>query len=406
MMQNRDMDIFWGSPLAIEIKGLDILGVRGRDQAIEEKLVNGITTISLRARYYSILTWAIGSFLKAGLEENKIGTYSDSAFRTFLRRVEFITLACTAIDDAAGHQLNGVLGRDLFAGQLRTLHAEGSVEFPENARTAMFLTYYGPCRAAGLLKDAPGSAIPAQLTPRGREIMDLREATTPIHVTKLLLGNEPLTTQSLDLAKGSFSLHALSIPAEERRLLLKALRTPRSPKQEDDHNKFVASVEWTLAELNVEPANAEWLLVRNYAARVSKGATNSVADAWAEYEWQRRCHFAFEWLLASVCDTLNRNGDSSLGEVVSFLIGDLSNGDGAQQTGGAAVEINLQTSASALIGLVPDNYQLSAPLPTRTMAAQRGGIGAISALQLVKGGVKVDQCGGAKGSHLKGLESC
>jgi hypothetical protein len=24
----------------------------------------------------------------------------------------------------------------------------------------------------------------------------------------------------------------------------------------------------------------------------------------------------------------------------------------------------------------------------------------------VKGGVKVDQCGGAKGSHLKGLESC
>ena len=94
--------------------------------------------------------------------------------------------------------------------------------------------------------------------------MDLREATTPIHVTKLLLGNGPLTTQSLDLAKGSFSLHALAIPAEERRLLLKALRTPRSHKQEDDHNKFVASVEWTLAELNVEPANAEWLLVRNY----------------------------------------------------------------------------------------------------------------------------------------------
>ena len=87
VMQDKNMEIFWSSPLAIEIKGLDILGVRGRDQAIEEKLVNGITTISLRARYYSILTWAVGSFLKAGLEENGVGKYSDSAFRVFLRRV-------------------------------------------------------------------------------------------------------------------------------------------------------------------------------------------------------------------------------------------------------------------------------------------------------------------------------
>ena len=84
VMQDKNMEIFWSSPLAIEIKGLDILGVRGRD---EEKLVNGITTISLRARYYSILTWAVGSFLKAGLEENGVGKYSDSAFRVFLRRV-------------------------------------------------------------------------------------------------------------------------------------------------------------------------------------------------------------------------------------------------------------------------------------------------------------------------------
>jgi len=173
------MDVFWGSPLAIEIKGLDILGVRGRDQAIEEKLVNGITTISLRARYYSILTWAVGIFLQAGLAENSIGKYSDSAFRAFLRRVEFLSLACTAFDDTGGNQLNGVLGRDLFANQVRTLRTEGFVEFPENARTAMFLTYYGPCRAAGLLKDAPGSVIPAQLTPRGRELMDLRETAIP-----------------------------------------------------------------------------------------------------------------------------------------------------------------------------------------------------------------------------------
>jgi hypothetical protein len=213
--------------------------------------------------------------------------------------------------------------------------------------------------------------------------MDLRDATIPIQVTKLLLGDGPLTAHSLKLAKGSFSLYPASIPAEERNPLLKALRTPRSQKQADDHNKFVASVEWALVELNAEPASAEWLLVRNYAARVLNGASNDVADSWAEYEWQRRCHFAFEWLLAGVCDTLNRNGDSSLSEIVSFLVEDFSSGDGAQQTGKAPLEINLQTSASSVIALVSDNYQLSAPLPTRTMAAQRGGLGAISAVQLL-----------------------
>jgi hypothetical protein len=53
------MNVGWGSPPAETSGGLDLLGVRRLDQSIEASLVVGITTISLRGRYLSILRWAL-----------------------------------------------------------------------------------------------------------------------------------------------------------------------------------------------------------------------------------------------------------------------------------------------------------------------------------------------------------
>ncbi len=58
------MIITWGDDLLDTTQGLDILGVRGIDQAVELGLVNGITTISQRARYFSILPWALGEVVR------------------------------------------------------------------------------------------------------------------------------------------------------------------------------------------------------------------------------------------------------------------------------------------------------------------------------------------------------
>ncbi|MDE2925585.1 MAG: hypothetical protein OXT71_04220 [Acidobacteriota bacterium] len=65
------------------------MGVRRIDQDIELGLVNGITTISPRARYLSILTWSIGEFL---VERAEVG-FDWDRFLTYLRRIEFVTLA-------------------------------------------------------------------------------------------------------------------------------------------------------------------------------------------------------------------------------------------------------------------------------------------------------------------------
>lgn len=63
--------IFWSEDVLDDTQGLDILGIRALDQGLEANLVNGITTISARGRYFSILPWAIKQFYLERLEVGK-----------------------------------------------------------------------------------------------------------------------------------------------------------------------------------------------------------------------------------------------------------------------------------------------------------------------------------------------
>lgn len=375
------MQSFWNSPLAVEIKGLDVLGVRGHDQAIEAQLVNGITTVSIRARYYSILTWAVGAYLKRNLDDGEKGHFSNSSFQVFLRRVEFLTLACTNADANDYGQLTGVLGTELFADEIAQLVAKGTAQVPD-VRSAILLTYYGPCRAIGLLRDQPGSVLPCALTELGRKILDTRELGIKETVLDFLMGGGALTIPVRDEGKQWFSLHAQTMPASERALLLEAFRTPREGASDENHQKFLESVSWILDELKGDATTAEWLLARNYASKVESGPDDDVSDIWAEYEWQRRCHFAFEWLLAILSGALNSHGDSSVGQVVDRLMADAN----LRLDGGSSlllIEIASTMTIGTLKTIIPANYLLDQPLPTRSLSAMRGGTAALSVATLL-----------------------
>ncbi len=228
------MIITWGDDLLDTTQGLDILGVRGIDQAVEQGLVNGITTISQRARYLSILPWALGEYLVDHASEG----FDWDSLTVYLRRVEFMTLAASRLDsELNGADAIGALGANLHQERLAALINGGTVTFPDDSGGAMLGTYFAPCRTIGLLVDGD-DAVPYRLSPRGREIWKLRKERLPNSpaIEAISSGGEISRTLA-EAAIPEFSLGSLALSSDESQLLYYALVTLWDPETESERTR-------------------------------------------------------------------------------------------------------------------------------------------------------------------------
>ena len=92
--------LFWNAGEKEVIRGLDILGFRKIDQDMERKWVSGITTISQRARYLSLLPWLLMEYYKlCGFDTSNTRPPDEAEFRQMQRRLELVIIAATQMTD-------------------------------------------------------------------------------------------------------------------------------------------------------------------------------------------------------------------------------------------------------------------------------------------------------------------
>jgi hypothetical protein len=315
------MDVGWGAPLGERSDGQDILGVRGLDQEMEASLVVGITTISQRGRYLAILPWALGQFFAADAEA-EAAHYDADRFRRFMFRVQFLTLACTTADLASGDG-GGTLGSVLYGPLMTALRSGEAVTFPEQGPGAMLGTYFGPCRAIGLVRSGDAGR-PYLITPRGKAIWEARNALLDASSVQYFIHDAKVISSEEALALAPhFSLKRLEPTSQEATLLREALLSPWVPsnspeaaKVDDRYGRFNATLSW-LREEAQEGLGTEDLLSRNWR-RIATGnvGEESVRSAWAEFEWRRRVHFALELVLSAISRTLEERHQATLEEIV------------------------------------------------------------------------------------------
>ena len=320
--QGGTVQAFWNSGERDKIKGLDILGLRQIDQAIERQWVSGITTISFRARYLSLLPWAIAEHYSGQLRHGS-GTaqHDEQGLASMLRRLEFVVLAASLHDAKPGERGDtfGVLGSDLFAASIAELEATGAVVVPADRGGASLGTYVMPCRSFGLLDTGVGD-LPVQIPPRGQAPQKARSsALGESRLAACILQGGSISIADLDGEGRFFSVNNLAAIEEERRILEDALLHPHVQTDEvlGTYERFSATSRWAFKALDGKTMSSSELILEAYRTAPGGATSPAVGLAWTEYELRRRGHFAVELLLSSLTDTLMDLTEATVDQVVA-----------------------------------------------------------------------------------------
>jgi len=198
---------------------LDILALRQLDQRIEQEWVANITTISIRARYLSLLPWLFSEFYSIHLNtEGGRAAFDEEEFRQAAARLELIVLASSKLGKRWGESgiTFGSLGSVLYYEELNHLMQSGNLDLELGTKGGQILsTYAMPCRGFGLLTTTAGNAAaPVRVEPRGLKLHQARsKALLPDGLTRLIFDGGNLTIEALEAEGRFFSLGSRGVRA-------------------------------------------------------------------------------------------------------------------------------------------------------------------------------------------------
>lgn len=332
------MNSFWNKGEKDIIQGLDVLGLRSIDQHIETQLLASITTISIRARYLSMIPWVVGEFFDSYKNETNL---ESDIFRQLLMqvfdRLELILILATYHEKKLDSKVlaSGIIGVEVHKDITDEFNEKGKVDIVilkdkstgENYTNPTYGTYYNPCRGFGLLESS--RTAPVVLPPSGIAIYQARKKIIKRNdgILSWLLHGGILTKEMIAEESKHFSIDNIDSIPEEMQLLQEAFLIPftsESQDVQDSYAKFNDTMLWTLNQLD-ESKKPQELIYDNYDYCFTQEVSNlsEIELSWFEFELRRRVHFSLELLLKALSHTLDELNGATAMQVVNRWIEDI-----------------------------------------------------------------------------------
>lgn len=320
------MQTFWNEGEKTVTRGLDILGYRQVDQNVEKEWVSGITTISYRARYMTLIPWLLAEYYeRRGLTgEAKVAEPDYTEWMTLVRRLEVVVLACTQQSDR-GHdrRTGGLIGPDIFVDEMAAIARGETITVEATRGGASYGTYVAPCRSFGLVayESLPQSWAP-KLTPRTLAVRDCRRAMqSGSRLASVVLDGRSLPPDAVTAESHLFSAAALTNLEcdSERQLLVDALFHPEPTQDVAQYRRFAQTTRLALEAVKAGLGGSARVIARTYAdaCRAAKATDSDVVLGWAAYEMHRRVHFALELMLNAVTTIVVDHDGATVDEIVA-----------------------------------------------------------------------------------------
>jgi len=311
------MNIFWNKKGSLETEGLDILGLRNIDQHIEKDWVAGITTLSYRAKYLSMLAWGLVECYKSmpGKEESK--EYNREHFDNFFSRLEYIILISSIYFDKTKFRL---LGARIHSKSVREFFEKGKISIPEGKVMGIVNAYLVPAMLFGIVGRSNIESLNIQVTPRGKLLHDvIDKQLKESRLKSLIINGGLLKIDYLDKEALFFAASNIINNSEERSLLHEAVTTPPITNDiyVEQYEKFKGTIN-LLKTFGKESSDAEVIIQLNYNHYLDQHGLNlpNHISAWAEYEVRRNVHSALEMLLVEFTKELSIQGPSTFDSII------------------------------------------------------------------------------------------
>jgi len=331
------MKTFWNKGEREIIKGLDVLGLRGIDQHIETQLVSSITTISIRARYLSLIPWLVGEFFH--LHDGEVNLDKDEMYHKLMQvfdRLELVIILSTNVETQKDSTLSdtGIIGREVHEEWVEAFYLNGEIDtiiLKEKAKkmgynNPTFGTYFNPCRGFGLLDHS--STAPVALPPHGQAIYNTRKnhILRENGILEWLLHGGLLTKKMIDKESELFSIANIDSVPDEMQLLQESFLNPYSDDLEvvKTYKRFDNTLLWILAQLE-EPKKPQELIEDNftYCVESNPDELNKTEIMWFEFELRRRVHYALELFLKALSHTLDELNGATVEQAIEYWINEI-----------------------------------------------------------------------------------